>query len=195
MMICKNGCSVEGPIVRGLCHRCYANWHYAMKVGKEYADKTPDPPKFLLGGGVDGLKDHLRRILVKSEGGCWLPKSSRSDSYYEISYEGRRWLLHRLTYILTQGQISDGLEIDHLCRVRNCCNPDHLEAVTSAENSRRGLCGVLHTQKTHCPYGHPLIESNTYVYRPRSKGVQRICKICALRRAQESVERKHAARS
>lgn len=45
---------------------------------------------------------------------------------------------HRITYLFYVGPIPDGLELDHLCRVRACCNPDHLEAVTRLVNVRRG---------------------------------------------------------
>jgi hypothetical protein len=45
------------------------------------------------------------------------------------------------------GPIPDGLVIDHLCRVHNCVNPEHLEPVTPAENTRRGhLAKLTHDQ-------------------------------------------------
>jgi hypothetical protein len=53
---------------------------------------------------------------------------------------------HRAYYERHKGPISEGLEIDHLCRVKACCNPDHLEAVTRAVNQRRGNAGNLSTE-------------------------------------------------
>jgi hypothetical protein len=50
-------------------------------------------------------------------------------------------------YELTYGPIPEGLVIDHLCRVRSCCNPEHLEAVTPEENNRR-------TRALQCKNGH-----------------------------------------
>ena len=44
---------------------------------------------------------------------------------------------HRAAYALDVGPIPEGLTIDHLCRVRHCVRPDHLEPVTQAENTRR----------------------------------------------------------
>lgn len=69
---------------------------------------------------------------------------------------GKTFLTHRLAYEEAYGPIPAGLELDHLCRTPLCMNPDHLEAVTHAENVRRGngWSGV-HARKTHCPRGHP----------------------------------------
>lgn len=57
------------------------------------------------------------------------------------------------------------MPLDHLCRVRCCVNPDHLEPVTHAENIRRGVGGRgrgdQQQAKTHCPYGHPYDAANT----------------------------------
>jgi len=77
---------------------------------------------------------------------------------------------HRVAYELAKGPIPQGLEIDHLCRVRSCINPDHLEAVTKRENILRGYgTHAIHARATHCPKGHPLIEGNLY----RAPGLKR----------------------
>ena len=63
---------------------------------------------------------------------------------------------HRAAYELFVGPIPSGYEIDHLCRVRDCVNPDHLEAVTRRENLLRGdTFAATHAAKTECPRGHP----------------------------------------
>lgn len=85
--------------------------------------------------------------------------------------EGRLEYLHRLAYIEAHGSIPEGLELDHLCRNRACYNVGHLEAVTHAENMRRGHFG----SKTHCPQGHPYDEENT-VQSPRGGRQCRACK-------------------
>lgn len=83
-------------------------------------------------------------------------------------------LPHRVAYEIARGTIPEGLVIDHLCRNPACCNPDHLEAVTLRENTRRGNSGLKDAIKTHCPQGHPYDEVNTR----RTLSGNRYCAIC-----------------
>lgn len=84
-------------------------------------------------------------------------------------------LAHRAVFEIANGAIDDSLVIDHLCRVRCCINPLHMEQVTLAENTRRGdgICSI-NRRKTHCVRGHMLSGDNIYI---RSDGC-RICKQC-----------------
>jgi hypothetical protein len=79
--------------------------------------------------------------------GCWLWTATidGTNGYARFAPHGRMIGAHRWSYETFVGAIPDGLVIDHLCRVRHCVNPLHLEAVTNAENIRRGsgFCGVL----------------------------------------------------
>lgn len=74
--------------------------------------------------------------------GCWLWLASTTrDGYGRFGRGGRRAGVapaHRYAYELTYGEIERGLVVDHLCRTPGCVRPDHLEAVTQAENVRRG---------------------------------------------------------
>lgn len=72
--------------------------------------------------------------------GCWLWKGARSKAGYGVNaYVRGTKSAHRIVYLLLKGPIIESLVLDHLCRVPACVNPDHLEPVTSAENTRRGI--------------------------------------------------------
>ena len=84
------------------------------------------------------LAPRLRSKITPDPSGCWLWAASLGTAGYGQVWDGvtmRR--AHRVTYTLLVGAIPEGLEIDHLCRVRRCVNPAHLEAVTKQENQRR----------------------------------------------------------
>lgn len=104
---------------------------------------------------------------------CWLWTGFCIGGYGVIGEWDKSFMAHRLAYELLIGPIPDGLVIDHLCRVRNCVNPDHLEPVTLAENIRRGEVGRHNATKTVCPQGHEYTEVNTYWYRGT-----RSCRTC-----------------
>lgn len=79
-----------------------------------------------------------RKLLSADEGECWLWGASLDrHGYGQVKFRGTVWKAHRAVYTLFVGAIPDGLEIDHLCRVRRCCSPEHLEPVTGEENIRR----------------------------------------------------------
>ena len=84
---------------------------------------------------------------------CWLWTGHLNHKGY-----GRygRIGAHRLTYIMFNGPIPEGYEPDHLCRVHNCVNPAHSEAVTKRVNILRGVSfSAVNAAKTRCPKGHP----------------------------------------
>lgn len=84
-------------------------------------------------------------------GRCWIWNGGIYEGYGRIAFMSGRWFAHRAAYIATKGNIPKGLELDHLCRVKHCVNPDHLEAVTHQENVRRGKSSQV---KLHCINGH-----------------------------------------
>ena len=106
--------------------------------------------------------------------GCllWVGDLDRSG-YGRIKVEGKMQGAHRVSYMVHVGPIPVDMQIDHLCRVRNCINTAHLELVTTAENTRRGDAGRLEAMKTHCPQGHEYTEENTYRWKN-----QRHCRAC-----------------
>lgn len=67
----------------------------------------------------------------------WTGYTEAKSGYGRLSFGGARSYAHRVAYELAVGPIPEGLDLDHLCRVRNCVNPTHLEPVTRGENVRR----------------------------------------------------------
>lgn len=121
---------------------------------------------------------------------CWNWKAYVAPSGYGQFAGG---LAHRYAYTQFVGPIPTGLQIDHLCRVKTCVNPEHLEAVTQQENMRRGDgIDARNRAVTHCPLGHPYSGENTRISKSRN-GLQRQCRACArirdrrLRQAKKAV--------
>jgi hypothetical protein len=130
----------------------------------------------------------LRRLLDKvaiDENGCWRWTGFISHKGYgRFRFASNVGHAHRFAYVALVGPIGDGLEIDHRCRVRDCVNPEHLEAVTHAENLKRRHPNGL---QTHCREGHEFTPDNTY---QRPNGT-RLCRIC--RRAEKARYRARVA--
>ena len=131
---CACGRSVSS---RGMCSRCYRQW---------WAD--PANAGQIRRYGLDELERLLQHVDV---GLCWMWTGSTDDEGYGLFRSGGSPLAHRRCWELLVGPIPDGLVLDHLCRVRACVNPDHLEPVTQLENVRRGA----NRPRLTCPAGHP----------------------------------------
>lgn len=103
--------------------------------------------------------------IVVCPTGCWIWAAAINEFGYGVAFpkaEGRTRLAHRVTYQMLNGTIPEGLQIDHLCRIRNCVNPSHMELVTPRENTLRGAvaCGPLRERKKFCSKGHPRLHFN-----------------------------------
>ncbi len=113
--------------------------------------------------------------------GCWAWAGSIDWSGYgQFWMDGSTLGAHRACYLILIGLIPEGCQIDHLCRVRHCVNPSHMEAVTSRENTLRGeTLPAINAAKTHCQRGHIYDSVNTFV-----AGGRRYCRGCgAIRQA------------
>ncbi len=134
------------------------------------ARTTPDP--------VTGCLLWTGTINHEGYGKVWVP-----------ALKLRRFA-HRIAYELAYGPIPGGRQLDHLCRVRPCINPEHLEAVTPRVNALRSeSIAAKNAVKTHCDRGHELAGDNV---RTKSNG-GRQCWTCQQARSREHYERNREA--
>jgi hypothetical protein len=133
---------------------------------------------------TEGLPARFLEKIVLADSGCWEWIGRRTKNGYGRYYIGTSRLdqryasAHRWAYELLAGPIPNGMDLVHLCRVRHCVNPAHLEPVTRAENISRGfgpsLLAQVNAAKALCVNGHPFDETNS---RPRPTG-GRACRQC-----------------
>ena len=122
---------------------------------------------------------------VDKTGDCWLWTAYVNyGGYGMFSVAGGTARAHRWAWESLVGPIPDGLTIDHLCKVRRCVNPAHLEPVTPSENVRRGLT------RDSCRKGHPFEDWNIQM-----KGGRRRCKTCNRENSSRQWQREKAART
>lgn len=151
----------------------------------------------LLGCGLstDQLDSFRRRVGAGEPDECWpwlgyitaLGYGSWTGRFGPLR-QPRTFKAHRLAFLLAGGVIGAGLELDHLCRLRHCVNPAHLEAVTHAENMRR--CALANK----CRKGHDLLAGNVVYERGGTVRRCRICRRASARRSQRNfMERQRAA--
>lgn len=137
----------------------------------------------------------LQRVRVAEESGCWeWIGTLNADGYGKVvvGYKDEprqpiKSFAHRVAFQAWRGPITQGLELDHLCRNRKCCNPEHLELVTRKENVRRGDLPRFMKEKaanqTHCYKGHELSGDNSVLQGPDKKN--RVCRTCRAQRQRE----------
>lgn len=113
---------------------------------------------------------------------CWLWTGYLDrGGYGTIRVPGKRFKVHRFAYEMLASRIPEGYEIDHLCRIRHCVNPEHLEPVTRKENVLRGESpSAKAARQTHCIRGHELLPAGTLSQLP-----YRVCLQCKKIRNQQ----------
>ena len=169
-------CSIDGcnrrAKARGWCMKHYKRWY--LHGNPQYVA----PP-------VDRGALFWAKVDKSDPEGCWLWTGALSDGYGSFGIEGHRTKgAHRYAYETLVGPVPSGLQLDHLCRVRNCVNPDHLEPVTQRENLLRSEgAAARNARKTHCENGHPFDDENT-----SSTNGKRRCRACG----RESEQRRRA---
>jgi len=160
-----------GRLRKGMCERHYRRW---AKTGSTQAETI----------------DHLARY-VEDANGCWLwtgPMFRNGYGHISSASFGTT-LAHRAFYAHHVGPIPDSADLDHLCRVRHCVNPLHLEPVEHAENIQRG---VDYRLDGRCSRGHDMTEDRAYWIEPSTN--RRTCRKCKALREKEGRARRALAR-
>lgn len=162
---------------RNRCVNCYRAHLKALKTNGTYVPlirKKPPRSPF----------EKVMSRIQKTPDGCWLYTGAlMADGYARVKDAGPdlALLVHRVTYEALVGPIPGGLVLDHLCRVRNCVNPAHLEPVSGRENLIRGVAARL-GERTHCAEGHEMTPANTVLNKRKLKGGEpspsRVCREC-----------------
>ena len=117
------------------------------------------------------LNSFDRRHMPEPNTGCWLWIGGlKPDGYARFN---TRKTGHQMSFEHWIGKVPEGKEIDHICNMRCCVNPKHLQAITHKENIAKSGAWEFNRKKTNCPKGHPYSGDNLYVL-----GTNRQCKIC-----------------
>jgi hypothetical protein len=107
---------------------------------------------------------------IEDENGCWnWTRATTREGYGRVTYNGKAWGVHRLSYLHHYGGLTKGMHIDHLCHNRKCFNPQHLAEVPASVNTSRERRRFAET----CGKGHPMTEGNV-LYRKQG----RRCRTC-----------------
>ena len=160
------GCGAKRHVTAGWC----SGHHRQVRDGEE-----PRPI-------YRSLEERFFAKVNKTET-CWLWIGATNHLGY-----GQLWdvdtkrvdMAHRVSVRMSGREIPDGWEVDHLCRIPSCVNPEHLEPVTHAVNMERAPASAIQFQraKTHCPQGHEYTPDNIYKKTNSSGGISRECRAC-----------------
>lgn len=134
------------------------------------------------------------KFVVTSDG-HWIWTAAHCRGYGKLAWRRQHWRAAAFAFSALRGDIPQGYEPDHLCRLRRCVNPACLELVTPRENTLRGTaCSALNARATHCKHGHPFTPENTYRRRhKKASGISspgRVCITCRKRRSRAQYQQR-----
>lgn len=145
------GCDFDG------CDRPhYAHGYCQVHSRQLKKGQKLTPIEFRASGSI---QERLDAYTVKGDG-CWSWSSNHVKGYATLHYEGRMYYAHRLWYELVYGDIPEGMDIDHKCRVSGCVNPAHLQAVPHKKNGEN--LGVNRNSTTGVRGVHWIRAKNKY---------------------------------
>ena len=142
----SKGC---GPNPSGLCMcGCEQSTNVAKTSWAKSGDVAGTPLRYRAGH----QNSQAIPFVIDETTGCWLWKKPVHPSGYAFMWDAtqqRMRAAHCVFYARQHGPIPEGMDLDHLCRRKNCVNPAHLEVVTHAENVRRGVSTHLTMADAH----------------------------------------------
>ena len=115
---------------------------------------------------------------IDKSGDCWLWTGGDTGNglFYGKFWDGsRKVLAHRYAYMVHWGEIPEGLEVDHTCRVPKCVKPEHLRLLTRTQNMHnRDDYRFKPDGSVICGKGHMIVDNNKYT-RPDGRIECRVC--------------------
>lgn len=143
-----------------------------------------------MGRKSEDWRVRFARFVKPDASGCRLWTGGQDQNGYGMfRKDGQTSHAYRIAYKALRGPVPAGLQLDHLCRVRACVNPAHLEPVTCRVNLLRGeTLAARNAAKTHCVVGHEYTPENTRIRQDRSRS----CRTCQ-RANKRATWRRHRA--
>lgn len=143
--------------------------------------------------GMSPIGKFEANYIPVPESGCWLwIAGDNGVGYGKLTIKNKHIYAHRFSYEFYRGKVPKGYDLDHLCRVRCCVNPTHLEPVSRKINLMRGVRKTLLPKRSCCMKGHEYTEKNTRIWTYKGR-IIKTCRTCANHNARERLKRRKNA--